>query len=273
MIFGKLLGGLFGFGWFGPFGAIIGILIGHQFDKALSRAMSGGPAGNQAEIQQAFFRVTFLAMGKLAKADGQVSKDEIEWAEFVMARMNLTPEMRRQAMGLFSEGKEEGFDLDSELVAFRQVVGRHATVVQMLLEILIQSAFADGSVSQSESALLQHICGQLGISDMRFRMILQRIQAERAFAQQGGFYQQGGGAGGQPQYTPADKLKEAYKVIGVDEGASDSELKKAYRRLMSQHHPDKLVAKGLPEEMMRIAKEKTQEIQAAYDLIKQHRKN
>ena len=133
MIFGKLLGGFFGLSWFGLPGAVIGLLIGHQFDKALTRNISG--AGNQAQIQQAFLRMTFLTMGKLAKADGQVSKDEIEWAEFVMSRMNLTADLRRQAMQLFSEGKAEGFDLDSELIAFRRVVGRHATVVQMFLEI------------------------------------------------------------------------------------------------------------------------------------------
>lgn len=268
MIFGKLLGGLFGFAWFGPLGALAGIFIGHQFDKALAGNMSGTTAGNQAQIQQAFFRMTFLTMGKLAKADGQVSKDEIEWAEFVMGRMNLTAEMRRQAMQLFSEGKSDGFDLDTELAGFRQVVGRHATVTQMFLEIQIQAGYADGSLSQLETALLRHVCGQLGISDMRFEMMHQRIKAERAFAGQG--YQQQGG--GQPSYTPADKLKEAYQVIGVEASASDAVLKKAYRRLMSQHHPDKLVAKGLPEEMMRLAKEKTQEIQATYDLIKQHRK-
>lgn len=270
MVFGKLLGGLFGFAWFGLPGAAIGLFIGHQFDKALTRNMSGAAAGNQAQIQQAFFRMTFLTMGKMAKADGQVSKNEIEWAEFVMGRMNLTAEMRRQAMELFSEGKSDGFDLDSELVAFRQIVGRHATVVQMFLEIQIQAAYADGSLSQPEHALLRHVCALLGISDMRFEMIHQRIKAERAFAGRGGYQQQGAG---QPQYAPADKLKEAYLVVGVESGASDAVLKKAYRRLMSQHHPDKLVAKGLPEEMMRIAKEKTQEIHAAYDLIKQHRKN
>jgi len=269
MIFGKLLGALIGYNWFNIPGAVLGLFIGHQFDKALTGSMSGAGAGNQAQIQQAFFRVTFLSMGKLAKADGQVSKDEIEWAEFVMGRMNLTADMRQQAMALFSEGKSDGFDLDSELAGFRQIVGRHATVVQMFLEIQIQAAYADGSVSPSESALLRHVCAQLGISDMRFEMIHQRIKAERAFAGQGGFHQQGAG---QPQYTPADKLKEAYMVIGVESSASDAVLKKAYRRLMSQHHPDKLVAKGLPEEMMRIAKEKTQEIHAAYDLIKQHRK-
>jgi DnaJ like chaperone protein len=268
MIFGKLLGAMIGYNWFNIPGAVLGLFMGHQFDKALTGNMSSPGTGNQAQIQQSFFRMTFLAMGKLAKADGQVSKDEIEWAEFVMSRMNLTADMRQQAMALFSEGKSDGFDLDSELVGFRQIVGRHATVVQMFLEIQVQAAYADGSLSQPEHALLRHVCAQIGITDMRFEIIHQRIKAERAFAGQGG-YQQGAS---RPQYAPADKLKEAYKVIGVEESASDAVMKKAYRRLMSQHHPDKLVAKGLPEEMMRIAKEKTQEIHAAYDLIKQHRK-
>ena len=154
MIFGKLLGGMFGLFWGGLLGAIIGVIIGHQFDKALSRNMSGGSAGNQAQIQQAFFRMTFLIMGKIAKADGQVSRDEIEWAEFVMSRMNLTADMRRQAMELFSEGKTDNFDLDSELAGFRQVVGRHSTVVQMFLEIQIQAAYADGAISQAENTLV-----------------------------------------------------------------------------------------------------------------------
>lgn len=270
MIFGKLLGAFIGYNWFGIPGAILGLFIGHQFDKALAGSMSGASSGNQAQIQQSFLRVTFLTMGRLAKADGQVSRNEIEWAEFVMSRMNLTADMRQQAMQLFDEGKSDGFDLDSELAGFRQIVGRHATVVQMFLEIQIQAAYADGSLSQKEHVLLRHVCEQIGISSIRFEAIHQRIKAERAFAGQGGYQQ---GSAGQPQYTPAAKLKEAYKVIGVEESASDAVLKKAYRRLMSQNHPDKLVAKGLPEEMMRIAKEKTQEIQAAYDLIKQHRKD
>ena len=115
--------------------------------------------------------------------------------------------------------------------------------------------------------MLQKVCQQLGISGIRFEMLHERIKAERAFAQ--GQYQQYGGA--QPHYSDEDKLKEAYKVIGTKSSASDAVVKKAYRRLMNQHHPDKLVAKGLPEEMMRMAKEKTQEIQAAYEAIKKSR--
>ncbi|MGJ8687769.1 MAG: DnaJ domain-containing protein, partial [Spongiibacteraceae bacterium] len=71
--------------------------------------------------------------------------------------------------------------------------------------------------------------------------------------------------------SPAQALQDAYKAIGVEETASDAELKKAYRRLMSEHHPDKLIAKGVPEDMIKMATEKSQEIQAAYEMIKKSR--
>ncbi len=267
MIFGKLLGGLFGYSWLGFLGALIGIYVGHMFDKGLAKNFSGAGFSSQADTQKAFFRMTFLMMGRMAKADGRVSQDEIRWAEHVMNRMNLTTEMRRQAIELFSQGKDTDTDIESELKDFRSKAGRHATLIQMFLEIQIQAGYADGDLNQQELSLLQQACSILGISSFRFQVIHQRILAERAFAS--GQYQEYGGA--QRQYSAQDKLAEAYKVLGVTPENSDAEIKKAYRRLMSQHHPDKLVAKGLPEEMMRLAKEKTQEIQAAYEIIKETR--
>ncbi len=269
MIFGKILAGLIGYAWLGPLGGIVGVFVGHQFDKALAKNLATVSSADQAIIQQAFFRTTFILMGKMAKADGQVSQNEIKWAEHVMARMQLNPEMRKQAIDLFGQGKSDSLDLEAELKDFKRHVGRHANLIQMFLEIQIQAGYADGNLSQPEIALLQKVCATLGISAFRFEVIHQRIKAERAFAKSN--YQQYGG--GQPQYSEAEKLKEAYSLLGVDAGVSDSELKKAYRRLMNQHHPDKLVAKGLPEEMMEIAKEKTQEIQAAYEMVSQNRKN
>lgn len=268
MIFGKLLGGLFGYAWFGILGGLFGIYVGHLFDKGLTKNFSRTGFSSQADTQKAFFRMTFIMMGRMAKADGRVSQDEIKWAEYVMARMNLSTEMRREAIELFGKGKSEETSVEQELQEFRRIVGRHATLIQMFLEIQIQAGYADGQLSQKEHALLHHACSVLGISTFRFETIHQRIRAERAFAS--GQYQQYGGAQ-QPQYSAEDKLQEAYRVLGVEPGASDAEIKKAYRRLMSQHHPDKLVAKGLPEEMMKLAKEKTQEIQAAYETIKANR--
>lgn len=267
MIFGKLLGGLFGYAWFGILGGLFGIYVGHLFDKGLTKNFSGAGFSSQADTQKAFFRMTFIMMGRMAKVDGRVSKDEIKWAEYVMARMNLSAELRREAIELFNQGKSADTSLEQELQAFRRTVGRHATLIQMFLEIQIQAGYADGELSQREHALLQQACSVLGISNFRFETIHQRIRAERAFAN--GQYQQYSGA--QPQYSAEDKRQEAYRVLGVDPDASDSDIKKAYRRLMSQHHPDKLVAKGLPEEMMKLAKEKTQEIQAAYETIKASR--
>lgn len=264
MIFGKLLGGLFGYSWLGFLGALIGIYVGHLFDKGLARNFSGAGFTPQADIQKAFFRMTFLMMGRMAKADGRVSKDEIRWAEFVMDRLNLSAEMRRQAIDLFGQGKDAATDIEGELRDFRRKVGRHATLIQMFLEIQIQAGYADGELNGQELSLLQQACSILGISALRFETIHQRIRAERAFAD--GKYQQYGG--GQRQYSAQEKLEEAYNVLGMTPQNSDAEIKKAYRRLMSQHHPDKLVAKGLPEEMMKLAKEKTQEIQAAYETIK-----
>ncbi|MCF7981909.1 MAG: hypothetical protein K9K86_07985, partial [Pseudomonadales bacterium] len=106
MIFGKILGTLFGFSWFGFLGALIGLYVGHLFDKGLAQNFSGAGFSSQAEIQKAFFRMTFLMMGRMAKADGRVSQTEIKWAEYVMGRMNLSSEMRRQAIELFNLGKD-----------------------------------------------------------------------------------------------------------------------------------------------------------------------
>ncbi|MGB0734058.1 MAG: DnaJ domain-containing protein, partial [Pontibacterium sp.] len=104
-------------------------------------------------------------------------------------------------------------------------------------------------------------CRLLALTEQEIAVLISRAKAQRSFHDEGGFV------------SPQAKLDDAYKVIGVEPEATDAEVKRAYRKLMSQHHPDKLVAKGLPEEMMQVAKEKSQEIQAAYELIKQSRKS
>ena len=136
----------------------------------------------------------------------------------------------------------------------------------MFVEIQLQVAFADGQVSQAELMVIQEVCSLLQINYHDLQQILQRCRAEQAFNQQSYYGHQQGFV------NEAQLLKEAYGVLGVEDSVDDAELKRAYRKLMSQHHPDKLIAKGLPEEMMQLAKEKTQEIQAAYDRIRDYRK-
>lgn len=273
---GKLVGGALGFMLGGPLGAVLGVALGHNFDRGLKALpnMGGGTfnfdPGDRERVQTAFFTATFSVMGRMAKADGAVSQQEIRLAEMVMAQMDLSPEMRQTAIRLFNQGKQPDFPLDDVVLQFREECHGRATLLQMFLEIQIQAAYADGVLGPPEDALLLHICGLLGISEFDYRRLISMIEARRGFGG-GAWGGTGGQAGGQRAQRGGPTLDEAYAVLGVESSASDVEVKKAYRRLLSQHHPDKLVSKGLPEEMMKVAAKKTHEIKQAYEQIKQHR--
>ena len=258
---GKVLGGTFGYMLGGPLGALLGAVLGHKFDNGLVNAFSieNLRAGDVEQIQTAFFTTTFLVMGHLAKADGRVSESEIAQAKFIMQQMQLTEEQTRVAMGLFNEGKADSFDLTSVIAQFKQVCGRRRNLEQMFLEILISTAMADGILDGIERDILLKICKQLGFSRITFEKLIQMMQAQQHYSSKGGQ---------QPAYQD---IEDAYNMLGVKNSATDSEVKKAYRKLMNQHHPDKLVSRGLPEEMLKLATEKTQEIKAAYEQIKKER--
>ena len=134
----------------------------------------------------------------------------------------------------------------------------------MFIEIQLQAAYADGRLDPAEDRLLQHICAHLGVSELDYRRLERMVRAELGL---GG----GGRSRGRASATGRQGLGEAYQVLGVDEKASDDEVKRAYRRLLRQHHPDKLVSKGLPEEMMKMAAQKTHEIRQAYERIRDAR--
>jgi DnaJ like chaperone protein len=259
---GKLLGGTFGYLLAGPLGALIGAALGHNFDKGLGRTLREQfEPGAQERVQTAFFATLFSIMGHLAKADGRVTEHEIELARNVMQRMNLSEDMRRTAINLFNQGKHSEFSLDTVLQQFRAECHRRRNLMQMFVEILMHAAYADGNVHPAEHAVLEQVRIALGFSRQEFN----HIDNAQHFG--------GGGFNGGAPVSPQAALREAYEILGVDQGASDAEIKKAYRRLMNQHHPDKLVAKGLPEEMLKMATEKTQEIKQAYELIKSQRGN
>lgn len=267
---GKLIGGAFGYMLGGPIGALLGAALGHQFDKGVSQygTWEGYVSnGGRERTQTAFFTSLFSVMGHLAKSDGRVSEDEIAMARAMMQQMQLTDEQSQVAIRLFNEGKSEGFDLDGVLAQFREECHRRRSLVQMFMELLLHAAYADGKLHPNEQHLLEHISDKLGFTRIQFQQLEAMVRAQRSF-------HQGGRAGGYQQSRTEprrDVLKEAYQVIGITESATDAEVKKAYRRLMNQHHPDKLVAKGMPEEMVKLATEKSQEIRAAYDTIRDAR--
>ncbi len=264
---GKFFGGAFGFLLGGPLGAILGASIGHQFDEGIAgidgieRETFGH--GEQHRVQMAFFTATFAVMGHIAKADGKVSQAEINLAKRVMDEMALPPEMRDTAKKLFQQGKNKDFSLDEVLLQFRHECHRRVHLIRMFLEIQLQAALADGTLDREEEQILVHICQMLGVSRFEFERLKIQIQAQQRFYGQGRQQQ---------SRTRTSSLQDAYAILGINASASDAEVKKAYRRLMNQNHPDKLVAKGLPEEMMTLAKEKTQKISKAYELIQKSRK-
>lgn len=264
---GKLVGGAFGFVLGGPLGALVGAALGHNVDRGVERLRvgQGGPRlGGTERVQTAFFTATFSVMGHLAKADGRVSEREIALAQSVMAHMELAPDARKAAIRLFNEGKRPQFPLNDILDQFKQECRRSRHLIQMFIEIQLQAAYADGPLNDAERRLLSQICSRLGFSAMEYQLLEGMVRAQQQFA--GGGRRQAGGA------TPRrDFLKDAYAVLGISSDVSDAEVKKAYRRLMNQHHPDKLVAKGLPEEMMKLAAEKTQEIRSAYERVREAR--
>lgn len=280
-IFGKILGIFFGFLFGGAFGALFGLFLGHQFDKArrlsqagfrASSAFSGGP--NQAEKQAEFFKAAFSVMGHVAKAKGQVTKEEIQLADTMMQRMNLRGDQKKAAQDAFREGKSSGFPLNEILDRVRISSGGRHDLLQFFLELQISAAFADGDLHPSERTVLHAIAKGLGFSTQQLEQRLQMQEAAFRFQREGG----GGGwnhshgqGGAWQQATTADQLTDAYKVLGITDDVESKEVKRAYRKLMNEHHPDKLVAKGLPPEMMEMAKEKAQDIQAAYDLIKKEK--
>lgn len=251
---GKVIGGGFGFMFGGPLGALAGMAMGHQFDKGLNIAEL--ESGNTERVQLAFFTATFSVMGYLAKADGKVSKSEIQMAQNIMSQMNLNPEQRKAAIELFNKGKQDNFELDAILLQFKQECHRRTNLLQMFLEILIATAFADNSFDQAEHTALQHIATCIGFNAQQLDHLISMVTAQQQSHTQ----------------TAKPRIENAYAILGVEKDISDTDLKKAYRRLMSQHHPDKLVSKGLPEEMIKLANEKTSEIKSAYEQIRKNRK-
>ncbi len=258
-----MLGGAFGFMLGGPLGAILGAVLGHNLDRGMDGLKGFEPLhpGDRERVQTAFFTATFSVMGHLAKADGRVSKDEIGVARMVMDQMDLNQKLRQTAIRLFDQGKKIDFPLDDVLDQFRQECHRRQTLIQMFVEIQLQAAYADGVLHGAEERLLLHICQRLNIPESLFRSLEQMIKAERHYA-----------GDSRARAKPAGpSLEDAYAILMVSPDCTDAEFKRAYRRLLSQHHPDKLVSKGLPEEMMKMATHKTHEIRQAYEQIKEAR--
>ncbi len=259
------------------FAGFIGLLVGGYISFKLSGGLIGqlsgfgnvgGITGIKTEKQTIFFKTAFTLMGTLAKADGRVSEQEISHVEKFMTQLNMSATHRKQAINHFKNGSKSDFKIEPLIQKFNKVTTASPNLRQMLMVYLVRVALADGELHPKETALLREIAPQLGYSDQAFEQFMAMLQGQDQFA--GGSYQQGG-SGGMGGYTSASAIDSAYQALGVSKDNTDAEIKKSYRRLVREYHPDKLMGQGLPEAMIKEATERSQEIQTAYDLIKKSR--
>ncbi|MDO8264037.1 MAG: co-chaperone DjlA [Gallionella sp.] len=253
----KIIGVIAGYYFFGIFGALLGLFIGSFIDRIRVYG-SGGMNPLQNALRQAVFLETvFVSMGKLAKADGQVSREEIDHVEQFMQKLGMSETHREQAIKLFKQGADPAFDIYPACRRFISVCGHTKNLREVLLAYLIVMALADGHFHPAEEALLTEIAGHLGYGPDAFKQMIEMVLNQSHF---------GGG-----KVTTAAALDDAYKALGVNKDSTDAEVKRAYRKLMSQYHPDKLMGQGVPEDMIAMATEQAKEIQLAYDMVKKSR--
>ena len=269
-ILGAILGYVIGRGWLG---AIVGFVLGHQFDAAGKRRRAGSASGNgtagPAELRRAFFEATFQVMGHVAKSDGLVTEQEIDAARGAMRRFSLAEADRQRAIECFTAGKLADFPLEATLERLRRLAGNQPDLCRLFVQIQLEASIQGNGLGDRPRAVFQRSCRALGVSQLEFAALeaMLRMHAGGYGQGAGGRSSQGTGFGS----STNSRLADAYEALGVTTSAADAEVTRAFRRLMSQNHPDKLVAQGLPESMITAAHERTQRILEAYELVKTHR--
>jgi DnaJ like chaperone protein len=239
----------------GPVGLVIGAAVGYVLSNILTARVAGG----LQQVRSQFLETSFAVMGALCKADGVVTRDEILVTEQLFVRLGLSPEQMAAAKAAFNRGKAPEFDLDGHVDDFARATRGSGVLLQLFLQMQLLAVAADGQVHPAERAMLVRVARRLGLSEADVAQLeaLLRASAE----------------GGAPTgAAPAQqRLDDAYVALGVKPDATESEIKRAYRKLISDNHPDRLAAKGMPESMRAIAEERAREINVAYDLIKRAR--
>ena len=251
-----IIAGWLGWSLAGPLGAIIGYFLANLLAERFALGLGFSQRG---KINDHFFPTLFRAMGMLAKADGRVNEAEIATAENLFRALGLKGETRKLAIEHYREGVSLELDLEKDVRAFAAVCGHRPQLFETFLELLVTSAMSDGVMHDNEERLLVDIGMWLNLPTAKIRHVIDRAQAQERFSATG------------RKHSPEEALLEAYHVLGVESSATDVQVKKAYRKLMSEHHPDKLMSKGLPRDLLAAATQKAQEIQSAYDHVKQNR--
>ena len=233
-------------------GLLIGGLIGYGAGFLLRQSLVGGLRVVQSQLLDSVFAI----MGALCKADNVITRDEINAVEQMFGMLNLQGEQRQQAKAAFNRGKQPEFDLDAAVDQFARISHGRRPLVQLFLQLQVMAIAADGRIDPAEHAMLVRIARRLGLSETDVSQLEALLRAGTT------------GPSGPGARPTQDKLADAYIALGVTPDNDAAAIKRAYRKLISQNHPDKLAARGLPESMRAVAEERSRELNSAYDLIK-----
>jgi DnaJ like chaperone protein len=238
-IWGKIIGGAAGFAIGGPIGALLGVVGGH----ALDRYAEDQPIDEEAATKKIAFTIGVIALGaKMAKADGVVTRDEISAFRDVF---RVPPEEIKNVGRVWDTARQtsEGFEAYAHQIA--RLFNPGSPVLEELIGSLFHIARADGVIHESEVVYLRRVAEIFGFNDVDF----DRLRA----------------------IYVGDRGDDPYSVLGIDRTASDEEARAAYRRLIREHHPDRLIAQGLPDELISKATERMAALNGAWDRIKKAR--
>jgi len=270
---GKLIGAFLGFLVAGPAGALIGILIGNFFDRGLNEHFSRPywqyHTEKRKSVQSIFFEATFSILGYVAKADGRVSEQEIQMAETVMQEMRLNTSQKKAAKQFFNAGKKTDFSFKNILTLLKAATHDNLELLRLFIEIQYRAARVDG-LTEKKLQAMNTILLYLGFSPLHQQYRFYEDFTSHSTSNQSKYqhsYSSSSSAGSSSYRSPFNTLDEAFAILGINPEANKQDVKRAYRRLISQNHPDKLIAQGLPEEKIRVANEKTQKIRKAYEQI------
>lgn len=250
-----IAGGLIGLLNGGFAGLVIGVAIGYAASLGLKKIVLGTLRVAQTQLMES----TFSIMGALCKTDGVVSRAEIDVVKQIFTMLHLDNEQRAAAKAAFNRGKQADFDLDAAVDKFATVVRGRGPLLQLFLQLQCMAVAADGTVDPAEHAMLVRIATRLGLQERDVQQLEALLRAATS------------GSAASSMYDVKSRLSDAYEALGVAADANDSDVKRAYRKLISANHPDKLAARGLPESMRPVAEERSRELNKAYDLIKESR--
>jgi DnaJ like chaperone protein len=260
---GKAIGTVLGLATGKPWLALLGIILGHQFDRGFAERFSSlGRDGFDVPLgrpPENFVNALFRTMGHLAKSDGHVTEDEIRAARALMHRLSLGPSQIRRAIRCFEAGKRKEFALIPTLRRLSEESCRRPEARRLFLRLLMEVSLAKGRLSHQERALYWTLCTELEIGRVEFAQLEAMIRAKRNFRRS----TQGS--------ADANRIRGAYRALGINESSSNADIKKAYRRLMNKNHPDKLASKNLDKAAIAEAERRTREIRSAYEMLKARR--